>query len=70
MCIQWDPFITDTFGEHSFGRYTEVAFVEGLFCVQTLHLGPVHLAVISQLPFLVYVVQTTMQCCTIDHMEQ
>ena len=42
----------DTFGEHSFGRYTEVAFVEGLFCVQTLHLGPVYLAVISQLAFL------------------
>ena len=31
--IQWDAFITDTFGEHSFGRYTEVAVVEGLFCV-------------------------------------
>ena len=40
--IQWDPFIMDTFGEHSFGRYTEVAVVEGLFCVQTLHLGPVN----------------------------
>ena len=25
-----------------------MAFVEGLFCVQTLHLGPVYLAVISQ----------------------
>ena len=50
--IQWDPFITDTIGEHSFGRYTEVAVVEGLFCVQTLHLGPVYLAVISQLAVL------------------
>ena len=50
--IQWDPFITDTFGEQSFGRYTEVAFVEGLFCVQNLHLGPVYVAVISQLAFL------------------
>ena len=30
--IQWNPSLTDTFGEHSFGRYTEVAFVEGLFC--------------------------------------
>ena len=29
-----------------------MAFVEGLFCVQTLHLGPVYLAVISQLAFL------------------
>ena len=52
MILQWDPFITDTFGEHSFGRYTEMAFVEGLFCVQTLHLGPVYLAVISQMAFL------------------
>ena len=50
--IQWNPSITDTFGEQSFGRYTEVAFVEGLFCVQTLHLGPEYLAVISQLAFL------------------
>ena len=33
-------------------RYTEVAVVEGLFCVQTLHLGPVYLAVISQLAVL------------------
>ena len=49
--LQWNPSITDTFGEQSFGRYTEVAFVEGLFCVQTLHLGPVYLAVISQLAF-------------------
>ena len=29
-----------------------MAVVEGLFCVQTLHLGPVYLAVISQLAFL------------------
>ena len=50
--IQWNPSITDTFGEQSFGRYTEVAFVEGLFCIQTLHLGPVYLAIISQLAFL------------------
>ena len=27
--LQWDPFITDTFGEQIFGRYTEVAIVEG-----------------------------------------
>ena len=49
--LQWNPSITDTFGEQSFGRYTEVAVVEGLFCVQTLHLGLVYLAVISQLAF-------------------
>ena len=50
--LQWNPSITDTFGEQSFGRYTEVAVVEGLFCVQALHLEPVYLAVISQLAFL------------------
>ena len=49
--IQWDPFITDTFGEHSFGRYTEVAFVEGLFCVQTPHLGPVFWPLYRSWPF-------------------
>ena len=32
--------------------YTGVAVVEGLFLVQTLHLGPVYLAVISQLAVL------------------
>ncbi len=26
--------------EQGFGPYTEVAFVEGLFCTQTVHLGP------------------------------
>ena len=29
-----------------------MAVVEGLFCVQTLHFGPVYLAVISQLAVL------------------
>ena len=52
IMLQWNPSITDTFGEQSFGHYTEVAFVEGLFCIQTLYLGPVYLAVISQLAFL------------------
>ena len=32
---QWNPSITDTFGEQCFGLYTEVAFVERLFCTQT-----------------------------------
>ncbi len=42
-----NPSITDTFGEQlCFGLYTEVAFVEGLFCTQTVHLGPGCLAVI------------------------
>ena len=30
LSIQWNPSITDTFGEQSFGRYTEVAFVDGV----------------------------------------
>ena len=33
MCIQWNPALkTHTFGDQCFGPYTEVAFVEGLFC--------------------------------------
>ena len=31
----WNPSITDTFGEQCFGLYTEVAFVEMLFCTNT-----------------------------------
>ncbi len=30
----WNPSITDTFGEQCFGLYTEVAFVEMLFCIK------------------------------------
>ncbi len=30
--LQWNPSITDIFGEQCFGLYTEVAFVERLFC--------------------------------------
>ncbi len=33
-----------------FGRYTGVAFIEGLFCAQTVHLGPGFLAVIQRGP--------------------
>ncbi len=44
---QWNPSIRDTFGEQCFGLcYTEVAFVERLFCTKTVHLGPGCLAVI------------------------
>ena len=46
MTIQWNPSITDTFWKQCFGLYTEVAFVERLFCTQTVHLGPGCLAVI------------------------
>ncbi len=50
--IQWNPFIAATLGEQHFGRYIVVAFIEGLFCAQTVHLGPGCLAVISQLAFI------------------
>ena len=43
--IQWNPSITDTFGELAF-IHAEVAFVERLFCTQTVHLGPGCLAFI------------------------
>ncbi len=39
-------------GDQHFGHYTEVAFIEGLFCTQTVHLGPGYLTVISQLAFI------------------
>ncbi len=45
-------YIAATFGEQHFGRYIGVAFIEGLFCTQTVHLGPGCLAVISQLAFI------------------
>ncbi len=38
--VLYKPSITDTFGGQSFSPYTEVVFVEGLFCTQTVHLGP------------------------------
>ena len=46
IAIQWNPSITDPFGEQCFGLYTEVAFVERLFFIHTVHLGPGCLAVI------------------------
>ncbi len=30
--VQWNPSIAATLGEQHFGRYIEVAFIEGLFC--------------------------------------
>ncbi len=44
------PSIADTLGEQHFGRYIEVAFIEGSFCTQTVHLGPGCLAVIQRWP--------------------
>ncbi len=44
--LQWNPFIAATLGEQNFSRYIGVAFIEGLFCTQTVHLGPGCLAVI------------------------
>ncbi len=40
MYIQWNPSIVATLGEQHFGCYIEVAFIEGLFYTQTVHLGP------------------------------
>ncbi len=54
MHVQWNPSIAATHGEQHFGRYNyrEVTFIEGLFCTQTVHVGPGCLAVISQLAFI------------------
>ncbi len=46
--VQWNSSIEATFGEQSFDPYTEVAFVEGLFCAQTVHLGTGFLAIITE----------------------
>ena len=35
--IQWNPSIAATQGEQHFGRYIGVAFIEVLFCTQTVH---------------------------------
>ena len=32
LIVQWNPSIAATLGDQHFGRYTEVAFIEGLFC--------------------------------------
>ncbi len=50
--IQWNPSIAATLEEQHFGLYIGVAFIEGLFCTQSVHLGPGFLAVISQLAFI------------------
>ncbi len=50
--IRWNPSIAATLGGKHFGRYIGAAFIEGLFCTQTVHLGPGCLAVISQLAFI------------------
>ena len=44
--LQWNP----TLGEQNVGRYIGVAFIEVLFCTQTVHLGPGFLAVIQRWP--------------------
>ena len=48
--IQWNPSIAATLEEQHFGRYIGVTFIEGLFCTQTVHLGPGFLAVIQRWP--------------------
>ncbi len=47
-CTVEPLYIAATLGEHSFGRYKWVAFIEGLFCTQTVRLGPGFLAVIQR----------------------
>ncbi len=49
LFIQWNPSIAAALGERHFGRYIGAAVIEGSFCIQTVHLGPGFLAVISQL---------------------
>ncbi len=48
MHVQWNLSIAATIGEQHFGCYIGVAFIEGLFCTQTVHLGPGFLAVIQR----------------------
>ncbi len=48
--LQWNPSIAATLGEQDIGSYIGVAFIEGLFCTQTVHLGPRFLAVIQRWP--------------------
>ncbi len=36
--VQWNP--CHPCGEQHFGRYIGVALIDGLFCTQTVHLGP------------------------------
>ncbi len=50
--LQWNPSIAATLGEQHFGHYTEVAFIERLFCTQTVHFGPGRYNYISQLAFI------------------
>ncbi len=46
--IQWNPSIAAILGEQNFGHYIGMAFIEGLFGTQTVHLGPGCLAVIPR----------------------
>ncbi len=39
--------VAATLGEQNFGRYIGVAFIEGLFCTQTVRLGPGLLAEVA-----------------------
>ncbi len=50
IIVMFNPSIAATLGVQNFGRYIGVAFIEGLFCTRTVHLGPVFLAVIQRWP--------------------
>ncbi len=41
--VQWNPYIAATLGNNILAVIIiGVAFIEGLFCTQTVHLGPDH----------------------------
>ncbi len=48
--IQWNPSIAVTLGEQHFGHYMGWPLLRGLFCTQTVHLGPGFLAIIQRWP--------------------
>ncbi len=46
LVVQWNAYaFKASLGEQNFGRYIRVAFIKGLFCTQTVHLGSGFLAV-------------------------
>ncbi len=51
IAIQWNPYSGHPWGNKIMAVIIiEVAFIEGLFCTQTVHLGPGFLAVIQRWP--------------------
>ncbi len=46
MHVIVEPLYSGHPWEQNFGRYIGVAFIEGLFCTQIVHLGPWFLAIV------------------------